>query len=1446
MATCAKALFTECREAFSPQIRPHRLRCGLVEFPMDLVLIPSATDTDCLNQMKADPTNAESKMKEIFQRRSLLVLGAGLGGGAVSFEPYRYVPYVVLILRNNGHYGFRKKPFIDGDPNTWEGETDTLPCEVFWEIVCALHSMGMQARMSCLGTSAGVDSILSVIATMHFATVSMRIEYFIAIAGAFHPRLYTDAAPFFSKCSTCIIVHHHEKDSLCPWPRVHAVWLSLKDQYDLHVYINELKFDRHPLVTKHFHNVSMFLLTQPSFWEIFEEYSPDNFVLRCYARNLGNYHETLEEHREVGQDNMINSFSHLLMFSLCACKAAQYATSSAWNAQEWIAALAYGARIMHASAHDEDVQTLNRYLAIHTRFAVTQKSLVPFVLAESILGAVHHFKGVHLQPSIYKASQLQGISVCLKSNWCCGPLRLLQLSFPKEGNGGSAYADFLYDRRLSSEIIDNYHFRNQHEWPFRPETLLNASGGASEAFKYHHFCDDEWDDISSEKWDDRILFAGLSEGDIVSFLVTAADGHCAGEIFGVVHLAEKVTRRPDRVSDVFLWASSPLVKKVLDEASCGLDLRLSSLIAVKIGSHSRVVLSWSDAATAKPDGLDLLLGRTPVLQHRKRPGSTPLQDYMNDVLRSEEALPVKLRNKNIRRQELSDVFSASVVTMMGPPGTGKTLTATQLLLHISEKILDRQDSVSILHCSWTKIATKRMLEVFIEEVDIADIDAGKLHIVYVGNGQEISLTAHQKKYVTLLELKGPTQKAWSELWQKSARIHVFVTVGRSHMPAYRFSAIHSWSNRFYLCHMDEASQVLQAYGLHILRFLHHDGKLLLTGDNRQLPGFSRIQWQARTVMRGVTGVLPSYLLNQQFRQVTGLGTLTSGLFYEGKIEDSEEVLKKFVDTRQFAVVVWHNDSSPHNDAEPYPAEIEADLAAQLYRALAWKTTSEHVYKIMSFYKKQQKCIAAKLGSDKSESILIDAAQGSQVEGAILSAGRTWCSPESVGFLKDRRRVNVAFSRCEKKLIILLHKTVGLHKSYEKKAEPQLFWHSIREVARRLGCEFDVGEVTSSNVRRKAQRIKEFTEERIVLTSPQVFDAIGDLTAFFNKYQLRIVGPLGDNLVHSQDSDSDACEETAKEGPPENHEAEDSDSDACEDEGERRTILPFNSAPMSYQIDAYLLEDRFCNISMTRMNKLFLAATWAMGADRRRNLLKSTHNFRLCLDQCVWGLAVMINVSLKVFYSEPSELTVELEDVRAKVISYPNSGPLCTVGELIADAENVYYFLQRLIGENCRSSFFKLWPRKIFTSIPQKALRDMVVDLILPYSVTLPLISMTDKHRDRSECKKNKAKQFYLDPLVLNARTGKSTSLSKMQEAFAWVDYTRQSRRRGSIPDPVHEHTIKFTPYNPSKEARKEKINEKAGEHLCDIAFTLAQLFASHGKSEDFYQNFESSFEVRFQ
>ena len=90
----------------------------------------------------------------------------------------------------------------------------------------------------------------------------IKIEHFVAIAGAYHPQLYSEAAPRFRESSTCILVQHYQKDKLCLWEPVRAVWERMRDRHASNVYINDLDFSSSPLINANYHDTEKFLLTQ--------------------------------------------------------------------------------------------------------------------------------------------------------------------------------------------------------------------------------------------------------------------------------------------------------------------------------------------------------------------------------------------------------------------------------------------------------------------------------------------------------------------------------------------------------------------------------------------------------------------------------------------------------------------------------------------------------------------------------------------------------------------------------------------------------------------------------------------------------------------------------------------------------------------------------------------------------------------------------------------------------------------------------------------------------------------------------------------------------------------------------------------------------------------------------------------------------------------------------
>ena len=99
-------------------------------------------------------------------------------------------------------------------------------------------------------------------------------------------------------------MQHYQKDKLCLWEPVRAVWERMRDRHGLNVYINDLDFSSSPLINPNYHDTGKFLLTQKAFWNEFQLFKPHGFEGRCTTASLGRNQEALEELRQVGYDSL--------------------------------------------------------------------------------------------------------------------------------------------------------------------------------------------------------------------------------------------------------------------------------------------------------------------------------------------------------------------------------------------------------------------------------------------------------------------------------------------------------------------------------------------------------------------------------------------------------------------------------------------------------------------------------------------------------------------------------------------------------------------------------------------------------------------------------------------------------------------------------------------------------------------------------------------------------------------------------------------------------------------------------------------------------------------------------------------------------------------------------------------------------------------------------------
>ena len=135
---------------------------------------------------------------------------------------------------------------------------------------------------------------------------------------------------------------------------------------------------------------------------------------------------------------------------------------------------------------------------------------------------------------------------------------------------------------------------------------------------------------------------------------------------------------------------------------------------------------------------------------------------------------------------------------------------------------------------------------------------------------------------------------------------------------------------------------------------------------------------------------------------------------------------------------------------------------------------------------------------------VDRAQGSEWVDGILSTGRL----HGVGFLKDRRCVNVALTRFKARLIVLLNVRCGI-------ANP--FWTALHRFLSYLGAVVHVGNIDGGayQIEGAVAAVVRKAELRGVITVQQVRAAVKleNLKSIFDVYQLDVVGPLNSCALH---------------------------------------------------------------------------------------------------------------------------------------------------------------------------------------------------------------------------------------------------------------------------------------------------------------------------------------------
>ena len=426
----------------------------------------------------------------------------------------------------------------------------------------------------------------------------------------------------------------------------------------------------------------------------------------------------------------------------------------------------------------------------------------------------------------------------------------------------------------------------------------------------------------------------------------------------------------------------------------------------------------------------------------------------------------------------------------GPPGTGKTTTVVELIVQATER------GQKVLACAPSNTAVDNLLEKLIQ---------AKQRVVRIGHSARVAervrahsldglVDQHENMPVIqdmLREAEGIFRKV--DKWSRAPQPRGYRQEQRreakrliSDARLLEKQAIHSILDRahiicatttfnedllgdrwFDLCVIDEACQSTEpGCWVPLLR----SEKLVLAGDHQQLPPTvlsteAARQGFAKSLMERqieVHGKAVSTMLTVQYRMNDQIMNFSSGQFYEDELvaHDSvtshrlsdlehvtvDEVMNEPVTFIDSAGAGWDEELEPDGESKRNPNE--AELVLKKANALIAGGLAASEIAIIAPYAAQVRLLRDQYdGPDGLEIDTVDGFQGREKEAVIITLVRSNLENE-IGFLSDRRRMNVALTRARRKLIVIGDSaTLGINdffKSFFEYVESINAYHTVWE------------------------------------------------------------------------------------------------------------------------------------------------------------------------------------------------------------------------------------------------------------------------------------------------------------------------------------------------------------------------------------------------------------------
>lgn len=412
-------------------------------------------------------------------------------------------------------------------------------------------------------------------------------------------------------------------------------------------------------------------------------------------------------------------------------------------------------------------------------------------------------------------------------------------------------------------------------------------------------------------------------------------------------------------------------------------------------------------------------------------------------------------------QAVKVVLTKPISLIQGPPGTGKTVTCATIVYHFAQ-----MGRGPVLVCAPSNVAvdhlTEKIHQTGLRVVRVAakwreDVDSSVSFLTLHSQVQNLDSDLELRKLIRLKEelgeLSAKDEKRFRELRFRAEMkilnaVQVVCTTavgaGDKRLLGMKFSAVL----------LDEATQAVEPESL--IPLMHSPRQVVLVGDHKQLgpvilnkkavkAGFNQSLFE-RLIILGLRPVR----LQVQYRMHPCLSEFPSNMFYEGSLQNgvtAGERLRRKVDfpwpspdcPMFFLCCIGTEEISASGTS--FLNRVEAanceKVVTQFLKAgilpsqigVITPYTGQRAY--IQYYMQTSGSLRKELYAE-IEVASVDAFQGREKDYIILTCVRS-NDRESIGFLSDPRRLNVALTRAKYGLVIL---------GNPKVLSRNLLWHHL--------------------------------------------------------------------------------------------------------------------------------------------------------------------------------------------------------------------------------------------------------------------------------------------------------------------------------------------------------------------------------------------------------------------